>query len=82
LSKTEIVKILGKEDAEIFNARYGVKKDGNVAKEADIHDEFVNKNILKVSSSISELSKSFNKTEQEINQVSNQKKRTETDHTH
>jgi uncharacterized protein YyaL (SSP411 family) len=65
----EIVNILGKEDAEVFNARYGVKKNGNVARDADPHDEFVNKNILKVSMSISELCKVFNKTEQEVNEV-------------
>lgn len=68
-SYDEIVKILGKEDANVFNARYGVKKEGNVADDADPHGEFVNKNILKISSSISELSKLFNKSEQEITEI-------------
>jgi uncharacterized protein YyaL (SSP411 family) len=42
--KEEIEKILGPQDAALFNARYGVKSLGNVRQ--DPHGEFLGKNVL------------------------------------
>ncbi|ORY93393.1 hypothetical protein BCR43DRAFT_376106 [Syncephalastrum racemosum] len=42
----EIVSLLGKEDASIFNYHYFVKEDGNVDPSQDPHNELQRKNVL------------------------------------
>ena len=51
----EVVSVLGQQKAAIFNARYGVEKNGNVRN--DPQGEFRGKNILIVSRSVDELAK-------------------------
>eukprot|EP01133_Synstelium_polycarpum_P013229 gene13229-15541_t len=43
---SEIVRVLTKEDAEVFNYTYGIKPAGNVEPNEDPHGEFLEKNIV------------------------------------
>lgn len=63
----EIIKILGKEKAEIFNYYFGVKASGNAL--ADPLGEFKEKNILYVAHSLEETAKHFKKSPEEIEKV-------------
>ncbi|MBI2440169.1 MAG: thioredoxin domain-containing protein [Lentisphaerae bacterium] len=53
----EIVEVLGREDAEVFNFHYGVQPNGNVAN--DPQGELRNKNILMVRRPLEETARKF-----------------------
>ena len=57
--KKEIETVIGGEEAEIFNAFFGVSESGN----------FEGKNILNVVTTVEEVSKKFNRPEKEIRQI-------------
>jgi uncharacterized protein YyaL (SSP411 family) len=61
--------ILGDRDAEIVARHFGVKSDGNVPLEHDLHDEFVNQNVLHVAVTPSALAQEFSLPEAEIVRV-------------
>jgi uncharacterized protein YyaL (SSP411 family) len=63
-TKGEIEKILGKEDADIFNALYGVEHFGNTIN--DPHNVFGKKNVLYIANNLSDISKDAGKTEDEV----------------
>ena len=56
----EIVRLLGKEKAERYNAFYGVTKTGNAPPGSDPHNEFTGKNILIQRFTLTEAAKEFN----------------------
>jgi len=56
-TQNEVAAVLGQRDAAIFNARYGVERNGNVR--ADPHGEFAGKNILIVTRSMDEVAQQF-----------------------
>lgn len=58
--------ILGNHDANIVARHFGVKPDGNVPVEHDLHDEFVNQNVLHVAVTPSALAQEFSLSETEI----------------
>jgi uncharacterized protein YyaL (SSP411 family) len=62
----EIRDILGKEAAEVFAFHYGVTEDGNVARDADPHNEFTGKNVLYAAHGIEETAEKFGKPPAEI----------------
>ena len=55
--KDQIDRILTLREAEVFNAFYGVKENGNV--ESDPQNEFINENILVVSKPVEETAKNL-----------------------
>ena len=70
----EIVTVLGKEKAEIFNYYFGVKHNGNA-----LHDpqgEFKNQNIFYVDHTLEETAEKFGKTKDEIEQILAESKQT------
>ena len=58
--------ILGERDASVLAAHFGVKPDGNVPADLDMHDEFLNQNVLHIASTPSALAKQFKLDESEI----------------
>ncbi len=68
----EIIKILGKEKAEIFSYYFGVKLGGNAL--SDPLGEFKDKNILYQAHSIKEAAKHFKKSTLEIDKIINDAK--------
>ncbi|MBI5149927.1 MAG: thioredoxin domain-containing protein [Candidatus Omnitrophica bacterium] len=66
----EIVELLGKEVAEVFNYYYGVESRGNAF--SDPHGEFRGKNILYVSHSLDETAQKFGKPAREIQKILNE----------
>lgn len=58
--------ILGEHDADIVARHFGVKPDGNVPVQYDMHDEFVNQNVLYVAATPSTLSQEFSLPESDI----------------
>ncbi len=62
--QSEIIDILGKENAEIFNFFYGVEPQGNAL--ADPMNEFRGKNILYAKNSPAATASTFGKSEEEI----------------
>lgn len=63
----EIERVLGENDAAIFNYHYGIERDGNAL--ADPHGEFAGKNILAVVKTLTETSGRFEKTPREIETI-------------
>ena len=62
----EFKSVLGDGDADICARFYGVTANGNVAKDNDPHDEFINQNVLAVNSTPGALAKEFGMTEEAI----------------
>ncbi|MBI4436054.1 MAG: thioredoxin domain-containing protein [Candidatus Omnitrophica bacterium] len=62
-TKSEVSKILGKEEAETFSYRYGVQPNGNTP--FDPHGEFTGKNILYEAHSLEETAEKFGKSVEE-----------------
>lgn len=62
----EFQTILGDRDASILAAHFGVKKDGNVPAQYDVHDELLNQNTIFVSATPSDLAKQFHLPQNEI----------------
>ncbi len=58
--------ILSGPDASILARHFGVKVDGNVPAEYDIHDEFLTQNVLHIDATPSVLAKEFGLAEEEI----------------
>ncbi|MCJ1376893.1 hypothetical protein MMC20_008138, partial [Loxospora ochrophaea] len=56
--------VLGERDAELCARFYGVKANGNIARENDPHDEFINQNVLKIESTPSKIARDFGMTEE------------------
>lgn len=52
--------------AEICSAFWGVREDGNVAPEQDMHDEFMDQNVLAIVRTPAQLAKDFGMREEEI----------------
>ncbi|KAF2731396.1 hypothetical protein EJ04DRAFT_443046 [Polyplosphaeria fusca] len=65
----EFQSILGDRDADIVARYYNVKDEGNVSPEHDAHDEFINQNVLAISSTPSSLAKEFGLSVEEVNQI-------------
>lgn len=63
-TKDEIEKLLGKEDARIFNFYYGVEQHGNTIN--DPHEVFKAKNILFLANDIFDTAKHFDLTPEEV----------------
>ena len=67
--------VLGDRDADICARFYGVMADGNIARENDPYDEFINQNVLAVKSSPSALSKSLGMSEEDIVRILKENRR-------
>ena len=65
-AKAEIEKVLGEEEAKLFNRFYGVEEEGNAPAGSDPHGEFKGKNTLIQRMSIEEASKFFKKPGEEL----------------
>ena len=65
-SYKRFVDLLGDRDGSVVAAHYGVKADGNVPAELDMHDEFLNQNVLHIAATPRELSKQFNLPEADM----------------
>lgn len=62
----EFRSVLGDRDGNICARFYGVLADGNVARENDPHDEFINQNVLKVTTTPAALAKQVGMAEREV----------------
>lgn len=62
--KTDIEKILGKDDADIFNFYYGILHNGNTI--SDPHEVFKTKNVLYIANDIFDTANNFDKSPEEI----------------
>ncbi|MBS1517630.1 MAG: thioredoxin domain-containing protein [Bacteroidetes bacterium] len=62
--KNEIEKILGKDNAEIFNFYFGILSNGNTVN--DPHEVFGNKNVLYIANDIYETAKQFERMPEDI----------------
>ncbi|KAL8939277.1 MAG: hypothetical protein Q9216_003448 [Gyalolechia sp. 2 TL-2023] len=62
----EFRSVLGDRDGNICARFYGVLADGNVARENDPHDEFINQNVLKVTTTPAALAKQVGMAESEV----------------
>ena len=65
--KDEIEKILGKDDARIFDFYYGIEQHGNTIN--DPHEVFGTKNVLFILNDIFDTAKQFEKTPEEIAKI-------------
>lgn len=65
-SKEEIVRVLGEDAAAVFNRIYGVEADGNAPEGSDPQGEFTGKNVLIQRMVLSDASKFFKKSEDEL----------------
>ncbi|APA10976.1 hypothetical protein SS1G_03327 [Sclerotinia sclerotiorum 1980 UF-70] len=68
-TKREFENILGTEHEPILSAFFNVTSHGNVAQENDPHDEFMDQNVLAISSTPSALANQFGMKEAEIIKV-------------
>lgn len=62
----EFQQILGERDATILARHFGVKPDGNVPAEYDVHDEMLSQNVLHIAATPSVLAKEFGVPEDNI----------------
>lgn len=62
----EVDTILGNPAAEICTAFWGISSHGNVSPENDVHDEFINQNVLSIVSTPKNLATQFGMSEQEV----------------
>ncbi len=65
-TRRELDTILGKSSGEIIAEFFGVLSDGNVEKEHDVHDEFINQNVLKILKTPAALAQQFGVSEKDI----------------
>ncbi|KIX08996.1 uncharacterized protein Z518_00074 [Rhinocladiella mackenziei CBS 650.93] len=65
----EFQSILGERNAAILARHFGVKPDGNVPAQHDVHDEFLTQNVLHIQATPSVLAKEFGLAEEEIVRV-------------
>ncbi|KAF2811716.1 uncharacterized protein BDZ99DRAFT_461711, partial [Mytilinidion resinicola] len=62
----EFQSILGDRDAEVLARYYNVQENGNVEPEHDAHDEFINQNVLAISSTPEALGKEFGLSNEDV----------------
>ena len=62
----EFQSVLDERDVSILARHFGVKIDGNVPAQHDMHDEFLSQNVLHIRATPSVLAKEFGVTEEEI----------------
>jgi uncharacterized protein YyaL (SSP411 family) len=62
----EVDTILGNPAAEICTAFWGISSHGNVSPENDVHDEFINQNVLSIVSTPKSLATQFGMSEEEV----------------
>lgn len=55
----EVLSLLGPRDADIVCRFYGISPDGNVAPKNDPHDEFINQNVLRITTTPSSLAQTL-----------------------
>lgn len=65
-SMKDFVNVLGPNDVDVCARFYGVTADGNVERENDPHDEFINQNVLKVSSTPKAIAKEMGMSEDQV----------------
>ena len=65
----EFQSILGERDAPILARHFGVKADGNVPADLDMHDDFLTQNALRIGVTPSVLAKEFGLADEEIVQI-------------
>ena len=65
-TKAEISRLLGEEQAALFNRFYGVEDKGNAPPGSDPQKEFVGKNTLIQRMSVADAAKAFRKTEADV----------------
>jgi uncharacterized protein len=73
--KSDIDKLLGQQNSEIFCHYFDVGERGNIPAGSDPHNVFTDKNILYVSKSISETANHFNVSTDRINEIINESKK-------
>ncbi|KAM5458175.1 hypothetical protein MaudCBS49596_000087 [Microsporum audouinii] len=61
----ELKQILGHRDADVCARHWGVLPDGNVARVNDPHDEFMNRNVLRIATTPAQVAKEFGLHEEE-----------------
>ncbi|KIW68238.1 hypothetical protein PV04_04195 [Phialophora macrospora] len=62
----EFQSVLGERDASVLARHFGVKADGNVPAQHDMHDEFLTQNVLHINATPSVLAKEFGLAEEEV----------------
>lgn len=72
----ELETLLPAPAAEIVSAFFGVSPDGNVAPSHDVHDEFINQNVLRIAATPSQLAAQFGIAESEVVETIKSAKRT------
>ncbi|KAL8979471.1 MAG: hypothetical protein Q9177_006137 [Variospora cf. flavescens] len=65
----ELRSVLGDRDGNICARFYGVRADGNVARENDPHDEFISQNVLNVTTTPAALAKQVGMAESEVTTI-------------
>ena len=65
-TQEEIVRILGKESAAVFNYVHGVEAEGNARPESDPHREFTGKNTLFLRHTVAEAAAHFSAKEEHV----------------
>jgi uncharacterized protein YyaL (SSP411 family) len=65
-TRRELDQLLDQPAAEIVSAFFGVSQHGNVGPEHDVHDEFINQNVLKISRTPTQLASQFGIDEKEV----------------
>jgi len=68
-SMKEFTNVLGAHDADVCARFYGVTADGNVARENDLHDEFISQNVLKIHSTPKTLAKEMGMPEDQVTDI-------------
>lgn len=68
-SMKEFTNVLGAHDADVCARFYGVTADGNVARENDLHDEFISQNVLNINSTPKALAKEMGISEDQITSI-------------
>jgi uncharacterized protein YyaL (SSP411 family) len=68
-TRKEFDSILDEQEAEILARYYNVKSHGNIDAEFDVHDEFINQNVLSVVSTTAQLATAFGLSEEQITTV-------------
>lgn len=71
----ELRSVLGDRDADVCARFYGVTPDGNVARENDPHDEFINQNVLRIASSPKTLAREMGMAESDVANILKQGRR-------
>lgn len=65
-TRKEFDSILGPQNAEIASKYWNVRKNGNVDRSRDAHDEFINQNVLAITASPADIAKQHGLRESEI----------------